>query len=370
MVAGGPKGPPATCALDEPNHPIRQALDMTLQRLDPPTRTNTDLDLDAPGRSVARIGLVQSTTPDVEYGVIPVPVVVINGGAGPTVLLTAGTHGDEYEGQILLQNLARSLTPDRVTGRIIIMPALNLPAVLASSRVSPLDNGNLNRAYPGDPDGTPTYALADYLTRYVLPHCTFAADLHSGGKASEYVPCGFMTRMPHGRDSAAQAAAMVAMGMPYTLVYDEITENRAIDTACDQAGVIMVSSELSGGGTVNLYTLRAARDGLTRLLNHWGVLRGVDAPATAGTRFIDVNNARSSVIAPGPGLFEPAVALGERVRSGEVVGWLHSVDDPDMPSTPVHVEMGGTVITRRVPPLVVRGNYLMSIGQEVDQSEL
>ncbi|MSV51906.1 MAG: hypothetical protein F2892_06485, partial [Actinobacteria bacterium] len=144
---------------------------MAVQQLEPPTRTSSNLDLDRPGRSVARIGLVQSTTPDVEYGVVPVPVVIVNGGDGPTVLLTAGTHGDEYEGQLLLQNLARTLTPAEVSGRVIIMPAINLPAVLDSSRISPLDNGNLNRAYPGDPDGTPTYALADYVTRYVLPHC-------------------------------------------------------------------------------------------------------------------------------------------------------------------------------------------------------
>ena len=343
---------------------------MTSQDFGPPTRTSTTLDLDAPGRTVGHIGLVHSTTPDIEYGVIPVPVVVINGSPGPTVLLTAGTHGDEYEGQILLQNLARTLTPSQVTGRIIVMPALNMPAVLDSSRISPLDGGNLNRAYPGDPDGTPTYALADYLTRYVLPHCTFAADLHSGGKASEYVPCGFMTRMPHGRDSAAQAAAMFAMGMPYTLVYDESTENRAIDTACDRAGVVMVSTELSGGGTVNVETLRAARDGLNRLLYHWGVLGEVDAPPTSLTQFIDVNDPYSSVMAPGLGLFEPAVRLGDRVGAGEVVGWVHSVDDPDMPSRPVRVEIGGTVIARRVPPLVVRGNYLMSVGQELDPSEL
>ena len=344
--------------------------DMAVQQLEPPTRTSSNLDLDRPGRSVARIGLVQSTTPDVEYGVVPVPVVIVNGGDGPTVLLTAGTHGDEYEGQLLLQNLARTLTPAEVSGRVIIMPAINLPAVLDSSRISPLDNGNLNRAYPGDPDGTPTYALADYVTRYVLPHCTYAADLHSGGKASEYVPCGFMTRMPHGRDSAAQAAAMVAMGLPFTMVYDESTENRAMDTACDQAGVIMVSTELSGAGTVNIQTLRAARDGLTRMLHHWGVLRQCEAPATTGTRFMDVNSAQSSVMAPGPGLFEPAVGLGEQVHAGDVVGWVHAVDNPDQPATPVLAEMDGTVVTRRVPPLVIRGNYVMSIGRELDPTEL
>ena len=60
------------------------------------------------------------------------------------------------------------------------------------------------------------------------------------------------------------------------------------------------------------------------------MIREIDAPPTAGTQFID----------------------------------------PDMPSRSVHVEMGGTVVTRRVPPLVVRGSYLMSVGIELDPSEL
>jgi predicted deacylase len=343
---------------------------MNEQPTDRPTRLSATFDLGAPGRSSGHIGLVLSAGWQVEYGVIPVPVAVISNGDGPTVLLTAGTHGDEYEGQVLLQNLARQLTPEQITGRIIIMPALNVAAVLDSSRISPLDNGNLNRAYPGDPDGTPTYALADYLTRYVLPHCDYAADLHSGGKASEFVSCGFLTRMPHGRDTAAQAAALSAMGLPYTMVYDESTENRALDTACDQAGVVMVSTELSGAGTVNLQTLRAARQGLNRLLEHWGVLRDSGAPASTGTRFMDVNAANSSVMAPGTGLFEPVVGLGDEVQAGQIVGWLHSVDNLEIPSSPIHVEVDGTVVTRRVPPLVARGNFVMSIGQELDPSEL
>lgn len=337
--------------------------------IDPPTRLVSTVDLDVPGKTIGHLGIIHSDGSDIEYGIVPVPVVVFNHGSGPTVLLTAGTHGDEYEGQLLLHRLARTLDPARVSGRIIVMPALNLPAVLDAARVSPLDGVNLNRAYPGDPDGSPTFQIADYVTRFLLPHCDFAADLHSGGKSTEFVPCGFMTRMPHGRNSQAQAAAMEAMGMPYTVVYDESTENRAQDTACDQANVVMVSTELSGAGTVTYDTLTAAASGLRRMLAHWEVLDS-DEGASPGTRFLDINGEDSSVMASVGGLFEPAVSLGDVVHEGDVVGWIHSVDDMVAPAVPAHAGMDGLVYVRRVPPLVRRGNFLMSIGTDVERDHI
>ena len=62
--------------------------------------------------------------------VIPSPIAVLSGGVkGPTALLIAGTHGDEYEGQILLQELHRGIDPAEVSGRLIVLPALNIAAV-------------------------------------------------------------------------------------------------------------------------------------------------------------------------------------------------------------------------------------------------
>ena len=340
------------------------------QSLDPPHRLDVAIDFDAPGRTVGHIGLVHSATPDLDDAVIPIPVAVIGGSSGPTVLLAAGTHGDEYEGQALLQAFARDIDPARVRGRIIVLPALNLPAVLGASRVSPLDDGNLNRAYPGDHNGSPTFVLADFITRVLLPMCDFAFDIHSGGRATEYLPCGFMTRMPHGRHTRAQAEAMTAFGLPHTVVFDEQREDRALDTACDQAGVVMVSAELSGAGTLTLSTLDAARDGLLRLLAHWNVLDASQAPSGAGTAFIDINDPRASVMATREGIFVPAVAIGAQVREGDIAGHLYPVDDLSVPADVIRFRMSGMVIKRRTPPLVRRGANLMSVGTPISSGDL
>ena len=94
------------------------------------------------------------------------PLRSISGGAGPTALVMAGNHGDEYPGQVAILRLMRELdrNPGLVRGRVILIPALNMPAAKAATRLSPLDGKNLNRSFPGKADGTPTEMIADYLT--------------------------------------------------------------------------------------------------------------------------------------------------------------------------------------------------------------
>ncbi len=160
---------------------------MTLTR----TRITTDVDFDRPGKQLGYLRLIHSDNRHA-FSVVPVPLAVIANGNGPTVLLTAGNHGDEYEGQVILQGLIRTLDASRVQGRVIVLPALNYPAVLAAARVSPLDDGNLNRAFPGDADGSPTAAIAHYVESVLLPMAQGAIDIHSGGTATEYAPSVYL----------------------------------------------------------------------------------------------------------------------------------------------------------------------------------
>ena len=71
-------------------------------------------------------------------------------GEGPTALLTGGNHGDEYEGPIALFDLARTIDPQQIRGRVILVPAMNYPAFQVGKRTSPIDNGNMNRSFLGN----------------------------------------------------------------------------------------------------------------------------------------------------------------------------------------------------------------------------
>src|SRR5690606_34606590 len=124
---------------------------------------HTDIDFDKPGKQLGFVSIPHSPHEDA-WGAVRIPLGVISNGTGPTVVLMAGNHGDEYEGPITLGELLRGLDPAEVSGRLIFLPALNLPAVAAGRRVSPVDGLNLNRTFPGDPIGTITQQISAYVS--------------------------------------------------------------------------------------------------------------------------------------------------------------------------------------------------------------
>ncbi len=71
---------------------------------------------------------------------------------------------------------------------MIIVPMMNTPACTAGRRTSPMDGGNLNRSFPGDPDGSVTEKIADYFTRVLVPMSDVVLDLHSGGRTLDIIP--------------------------------------------------------------------------------------------------------------------------------------------------------------------------------------
>ena len=115
------------------------------------SRLSADIDLHAEGKATGFVRVPHSVHRSA-YGWIPIPIVRIKNGDGPNVLMQAGNHGDEWEGQIGLGNLIRALRPEDIKGRLVILPSANFPAAMAGQRTSPIDDGNLNRSFPGNPD--------------------------------------------------------------------------------------------------------------------------------------------------------------------------------------------------------------------------
>ena len=151
-----------------------------------PSRIQASIDLVAPGhhRGDLMLKYPDNTCP---RGYHPIPVISIKGGDGPVLRITGTTHGDAFEGPAAIMRLAVRLGPADLLGQIILMPALNAPALAASARVLPLDGANLNRALRGNADGGPTAMTGGYIET-LLPHSDGAIDLHSGGKASVFAP--------------------------------------------------------------------------------------------------------------------------------------------------------------------------------------
>ena len=296
------------------------------------------------------------------YGVIPVPIAVLGGARGPTLLISAGVHGDEYEGQIVLRRLLREIDPAWLTGRLILLPALNLPAVRVARRCSPIDGANMNRAFPGDPDGGPTAQIAHYVERELLPLCQAALDLHSGGTASEYLPCAYV--YAGGPLAEAKTRLAHAFAAPLAVVIGTTAETRSLSAACERAGVPMIAAELGGGARVDTAALAVADDGARAVLRHLGMLPAEPGDGARRTRFVMVPGRAHFLMCPIGGLFEPLLDLGAKVEAGALAGWMHDIDDPAVPPVAVGVGAPGIVVARRLPALASRGDYLFTTAVE------
>ena len=321
------------------------------------SRISCSVALDAPGLQFGHLAVPWSDDAQA-YGVIPVPIAVAAGGPGPTALLVAGVHGDEYEGQVALRRVLRALHPATLTGRVVVLPALNLPAVRVARRVSPIDGANLNRAFPGDPDGPPTAQIAHWVEAVLLPQVQVALDLHSGGAASEYLPCAYVYE--GGPHHAAKRALAHAFGADLAVFVGSTAETRSLSAACERARVPMIAAELGGGATLSRQALAVAEAGIWAVLRHAGLLPQVQGDADRRTRPMRVPDRSHFLMCPRDGLFEPAVWLGDTVQPDDLAGWVHDTQDPSIPPAAVTFRAGGTVVARALPVLKRRGDTLFT----------
>ena len=326
------------------------------------TRISADIDFHRDG---ARIGIlrVPDTNQNTAPAYAPVPVAVIQNGIGPRVLLTSGNHGDEYEGLIALLRLVRELEWTEVSGRLIVIPFLNAPAVRAAERCSPIDQVNLNRAFPGDPDGGPTSMIAHMVEHVLLPGSDLAVDLHSGGKVSEYGRCALVYRPQDEELYRANLEFAAVFGAPVTYLLSGMSDDRTFSTAAARQSVPCVATELGGLGTLNRTGLELAEAGIRRLLNHVGFLKQAGGNSQRPhSRFVKVESHDNNVYAPTRGLFQPCFEIGEEIKKGQVAGYLYSLDEPFDAPRVLKFKIGGLALVRQGPTLVEGGMRLAVVA--------
>jgi uncharacterized protein len=327
-----------------------------------PTRIWTDIDYEKPGKQVGWLNLPHSVTRSA-YGNIAIPIAVVNGGRGPTALFMAGNHGDEYEGQIALCKLIRELEPSTIQGRVIVLPAANLPAALDGVRVSPIDQGNLNRSFPGDPDGTVTRQIAHYIDSVLFPLSDHFHDFHSGGSSLDYVPFASMHHSANDELNARCLAALKAFGAPISLIWMASRDVRYGPPAAMARGVAALGGEFGGGGEVAPGGVALIERGLRNTLVHLGMMATPsDHDPAPPTRLMQVPGRDYYVYAPEPGLFEPAVRLGDLVKAGQPAGQVHFVDNPARPPVPCRFKEDGMVICKRHFGRVERGDCVFHLA--------
>jgi N-alpha-acetyl-L-2,4-diaminobutyrate deacetylase len=301
---------------------------------------------------------------DSAWGSIMIPITVVKNGIGPTALLTGANHGEEYEGPVALMDLAQTIDATQVTGRVIIVPAMNYPAFRAATRTSPIDRGNMNRSFPGRPDGTVTEKIADYFQRTLLPMADIAVDIHAGGKTLDFIPYAAVHRLPDAAHELRCVAAMKAFSAPYSMMMLEIDSAGMYDNAVEDMGKVFVTTELGGGGSSTALSNAIAKRGLRNVLIHSGILKGVvdEQPSV----MLDMPSDDCFTFAQHDGLFEISADLGTSVKTGDVIAKVWPAERTGSAPAVYCARMDGIVTARHFPGLIKMGDCMIVLATELE----
>ncbi|MCW5850872.1 MAG: succinylglutamate desuccinylase/aspartoacylase family protein [Anaerolineae bacterium] len=316
--------------------------DFTLDSL--PTATKTVLDLDV------------ATMPDGQP--LRLTLLAARGReAGPTVVVLAGVHGDEYEGMLVIPEVFARLDPAQMRGTVLMVPICNVPAYQGALRSSPIDGLNMARVFPGDPNGTITQRIAYWLGERVIRHAHLLIDLHSAGLAYHIPP---LVGYYHHDSAAGRRSQEVALafGAEVVWAHPDVAAGRTVSLATD-LGTPWIYTEAPGAGRVRPEDFALFTQGVLNSLKVMGVLDG--APETRPVRhyLLGAGDLDKSIAANAGGLFVSQVGLLDEVKAGDVLGEVR--DPAGRVLETVYAPSPGVVISMRGLVRVFPGDGLFAL---------
>lgn len=286
------------------------------------------------------------------------PVLAARGARdGPTLLITGGVHGDEYEGPEAIYRLFNRLDPSRLRGRVLAIPVCNVEAWEARSRVTPADGANLNRVFPGSSDSH-TAQLAEVIFSEFVSNSDALIDLHSGGIALDHLPLIGWYRADESGEAERLARRFDSRLHPWILP----DAPGVLSYEAQRIGKVALGAEWHGGGQLDEAGVDAYLCGLRRLLTALDMLPD---KATAIPEASDLPDARAPIVGDyqavqSDGLFVASVRLGDTVHTGDQLGSLR--DLLGRQSGTVTAERTGIVAGLAHIPLLRRRDRVAYIG--------
>jgi len=263
-------------------------------------------------RGEKRYGVNEFVVDDAPYRL---PMWVVNGTSdGPTLAVTAGVHAAEYASIAAALHIGQSLDPSTLKGRVVVVPVMNMPAFPARSiYVCPLDGRNLNRVFPGNPQGTATEQIAAWIFEQVIGRADYYIDLHGGDLIEALVP--FTIFAASGNEKVDTAAFDMArtFGIHYLVRSDS---PGLTFTAAAKAGIPAILAEAGGQGIWTREDVSAHVDGLDRVMRSLGMIAGPrpeELPYTLLDQFLWLRSAHD-------GFWYPDVPVNETVKKGQTLG--------------------------------------------------
>ena len=278
---------------------------------------------------------------------------------GPTVFVSAAIHGDEINGTAIVQQLVRRLDPARLSGTLMLVPAVNIYGFISHSRYLP-DRRDLNRSFPGSERGSLAAQLADVFLTHVIEPADLGIDLHTAAIHRFNLP-----QIRIAAEDPYLVELAKAFGAP--VVIESPLRAGSMRALAAHRGTPMLLLEAGEALRFDKYSIEIGTEGVLRVLAKVGLIAQEDAPAAVEATI----RSRSSrwIRAPRGGVMRRARASGDLVREGEVlafVGGLFGEDEVELISP-----LNGIVIGHAVLPVVNQGDALFHIAEfaEFDHSD-
>jgi predicted deacylase len=249
---------------------------------------------------------------------LELPYIEIQGReAGPRLTVLAGVHGCEYVGMAALREFVAEVNPAKLSGVITAVPVVNLPAYTSrTSFVVPADGKNLNRCFPGDPEGTYSDVLAHHVFERFIRGADYLIDLHSGDVPETIEPLVVYDESPVSEASRQMA---VAYGIQHVIKQPaaaRVTAGTTSSSAAD-VGVPAITAESGGNGILDRQAIATHVRGLRNVVATLGML---PYEVEQAPRQIEHDHGWNWIHTPVGGWWEPIVELGKRVEKGDVLG--------------------------------------------------
>jgi uncharacterized protein len=288
---------------------------------------------------------------------VDVPLALVAGARpGPRVVITGGVHGGEFTGVDAAHRLAALLDAEEVSGQVLICIVANpLAAYRGRLNVSSIDGVNINRVFPGDPQGSPTERMAAWIFAQLIDGADAYLDLHSGG-IDQTLRHFVGVRLTGEADVDATTVAMArAVGIE-DVIFGQNAEGGNSHAAAARQGVPAILVETSQLGERDPAVIGGLVDGLKAVLRRLGVLESDGSEPAAVREWVWSGEVASDVT----GLWYPEFTAGDNVTDGQIIGRI--VDPADGREHVVHAPASGKVFYGMRGLTVVPGTELAAIA--------
>ncbi|NOG59680.1 MAG: succinylglutamate desuccinylase/aspartoacylase family protein [Proteobacteria bacterium] len=280
-------------------------------------------------------------------------VLVVRGlKTGPTLCLIAAIHGDELNGIEIVRRVVRNLDPMEVNGTVIGVPIVNIFGFTGNTRYLP-DRRDLNRYFPGNPDGSAASRIADRFFTQIINHCEYVVDFHTGSFKRNNLP---QLRA----DMNVEKVREFVGHFGSVAVLHKSGHGKSLRAAATREGIPTVAFEMGQTGSLQEEYVESGIKTIDILIRNLNILKRFrlwfePQPVYYGSRWVRVNSG---------GILISKVEIGSKVEKHDILG--HIINPLTTEETEILAPFNGRILGIALNQFMLPGYAAFHIGISSD----